>query len=126
MRPRRELRCGNLGTMLDIFPHTKTRILGNDKRSLRAGCRTNRPVQEWEAVKRATCGIHDEAVPDQGSDPCPWPRSGKEPMMISRLPDEPKGWRKLHAQALREWDSNKLDELIQRLNALVTEHRATE
>jgi hypothetical protein len=43
-------------------------------------------------------------------------------MMISRLPDEPKGWRKLQAQALRERDSNKLDKLIKRLNALVIEH----
>jgi hypothetical protein len=42
--------------------------------------------------------------------------------MISRLPDEPKGWRKLQAQALKEGDPKKLDELIKRLNALVTEH----
>jgi hypothetical protein len=33
--------------------------------------------------------------------------------MISR-PDEPKGWRKLQAQASKEGDPKKLEELIKR------------
>lgn len=34
----------------------------------------------------------------------------------------PRGWRKLWEQAQRERDSDKLDDLIQRMNQLLTAH----
>lgn len=42
--------------------------------------------------------------------------------MEQRLPDEPKGWRKLCAMAQKERDPNKLATIIERINRLLTAH----
>jgi hypothetical protein len=42
--------------------------------------------------------------------------------MTDRLPDEPKGWRKLQAKALKERDPQKLDDLLTKINDLLTKH----
>jgi hypothetical protein len=42
--------------------------------------------------------------------------------MTDRLPDEPKGWRKLQAKAHKERDPKKLDDLLTKINDLLTKH----
>ena len=42
--------------------------------------------------------------------------------MEQRLPDEPKGWRKLQAIAQKEPNSEKLAAIIERMNRLLTAH----
>jgi hypothetical protein len=42
--------------------------------------------------------------------------------MEQRLPDEPKGWRKLCAKAQKERDPNKLVAILARINRLLTAH----
>ena len=42
--------------------------------------------------------------------------------MEQRLPDEPKGWRKLCAMAQKERDPNRLANIIERINCLLTAH----
>jgi hypothetical protein len=43
--------------------------------------------------------------------------------MERSLPDEPKGWRKLQAMAQKERDPEKLAEILERMNRLLTTHQ---
>jgi hypothetical protein len=45
-----------------------------------------------------------------------------EGVMEQRLPDEPKGWRKLQAMAQKEHNPEKLAAIIERINRLLTAH----
>jgi hypothetical protein len=42
--------------------------------------------------------------------------------MEQRLPDEPRGWRKLRAMAQKEHNPEKLAAILQRINRLLTAH----
>jgi hypothetical protein len=42
--------------------------------------------------------------------------------MEQRLPDEPKGWRKLQAMAQKERNPEKLAAILERMNRLLTAH----
>ena len=42
--------------------------------------------------------------------------------MEQRLPDEPKGWRKLQAMAQKERNPKKLASILERMNRLLTAH----
>jgi hypothetical protein len=42
--------------------------------------------------------------------------------MEQRLPDEPKGWRKLQAMAQKEHNPEKLAAILKRMNRLLTAH----